>query len=232
MASAIRKVISNTPVVNSVARAVYRRLFPQKSLQFERSSQYWEDRYRVGGNSGAGSYGRLAEFKAEVLNRFVEEHGVKSVIEFGSGDGAQLGLARYPSYIGVDVSETAVKIGSESFADDPTKQFVTLANLDPATRCDLALSLDVIYHLVEDAIFDDYMQKLFAAADRFVGVYSSNVDKPGPAVHVRHRCFSDWIEKNRPEWALISKIDNPYPEDTDNPDHTSWADFYFYERKS
>ena len=30
-------------------------------------------RYKKGGNSGAGSYNHLAEFKAEVLNQFVKE---------------------------------------------------------------------------------------------------------------------------------------------------------------
>ena len=64
------------------------------------SAQYWRDRYRSGGNSGAGSYGRLADFKAEIVNAFVREHDVASVIEFGSGDGAQLALADYPTLSG------------------------------------------------------------------------------------------------------------------------------------
>ena len=55
-----------------------------------------EKRYSAGGNSGAGSYSQLAEFKAQVLNRFVATHDVKHIIEFGSGDGNQLALAEYP----------------------------------------------------------------------------------------------------------------------------------------
>ncbi|MBI9084342.1 MAG: hypothetical protein JEZ11_12140 [Desulfobacterales bacterium] len=70
--------------------------------------EYWERRYAQGGTSGAGSYGRLAEFKAEVLNTFVEERGVQNIIEFGCGDGNQLSLAKYPSYVGLDASKTAV----------------------------------------------------------------------------------------------------------------------------
>jgi hypothetical protein len=41
-------------------------------------------------------------------------------------------------------------------------------------RFDLELSLDVIYHLVEDEVFDAYMRSLFAHAGRFVVIYSSN----------------------------------------------------------
>ena len=36
-------------------------------------SNYWDQRYKKGGNSGAGSYGRLAEFKAEIINKFIKE---------------------------------------------------------------------------------------------------------------------------------------------------------------
>jgi SAM-dependent methyltransferase len=71
---------------------------------------YWETRYAQGGTSGAGSAGRLAPFKAEVLNAFVEQHGVNTVFELGCGDGTQLTPARYPSYVGVDVSPTAVDL--------------------------------------------------------------------------------------------------------------------------
>ena len=64
---------------------------------FSTSGSYWEERYARGGNSGAGSYNRLAEFKAEYLNRFVSEHEIKTVIEFGSGDGGPLRQASYPA---------------------------------------------------------------------------------------------------------------------------------------
>ena len=53
---------------------------------------YWENRYKNNGNSGAGSYGRLAEFKADVINNFIAENKITSVIEFGCGDGNQLSL--------------------------------------------------------------------------------------------------------------------------------------------
>ncbi|MEM6772492.1 MAG: hypothetical protein AAF597_18085, partial [Bacteroidota bacterium] len=75
---------------------------------FTNSAAYWEARYRKGGNSGAGSYGELARYKAEVINAFIEEHGIESVIEFGCGDGHQLGLLKMTNYLGVDVSTTAV----------------------------------------------------------------------------------------------------------------------------
>ena len=54
------------------------------------SSKYWEDRYKNGGNSGAGSYNTLAKFKASVINHFIENNKIQSLIDYGVGDGNQL----------------------------------------------------------------------------------------------------------------------------------------------
>lgn len=192
------------------------------------SARYWERKYRKGGTSGPGSYGRLARFKAEFLNAFVAEHNVRSIIEFGSGDGAQLELAEYPSYIGVDVSETAVRECRKKFADRPSYSFTTLAEFEPPAKADLTLSLDVIYHLVEDEVFEDYMRRLFDWSARFVIVYSSNSEDEVAAPHVRRRRFTDWVEGNRPDFALIERVPNKYPFDPADPDNTSRADFFVY----
>ena len=56
------------------------------------SARYWEDRYADGGNSGDGSQGLNAQFKADFLNAFVKEPKVMNVIEYGCGDGRQLQL--------------------------------------------------------------------------------------------------------------------------------------------
>ena len=92
-----------------------------------------------GGQFRPGSYNRLEEFKAEILNEFVRKHSINTVIEFGSGDGSQLKLAEYPSYIGVDVSRTAIEQTRSLFSGDPTKTFVHLTNcgltMSPNSPC-------------------------------------------------------------------------------------------------
>ncbi|MUV13823.1 class I SAM-dependent methyltransferase [Noviluteimonas gilva] len=201
-----------------------------RGSRFDSSATYWERRYRSGGNSGAGSYSILAEFKAEVLNAFVREHDVRSVIEFGCGDGNQLTLAQYPAYIGYDVSQRAVDICRSKFAADATKSFERVDAYD-GRKADLALSLDVIFHLVEDAVFDAYMRRLFDAGGRFIGIYASNDDRPQlpDSPHVRHRRFTDWIDANAREWTLERHVPNRYPDTGDNR-VSSFADFYFYRR--
>jgi len=223
----IKRIVKKTPVVRDIARAAMRRI---KSPNFN-SADYWEERYRHGRNSGAGSYNRLALFKADVLNRFVADHHIASVIEFGCGDGSQLRLAHYPEYIGVDVSRTILAGTSVTFADDRSKTFVHTDELGPQHKAELSLSLDVVYHLVEDNVFERYMADLFDAATRYAIVYSSNDDRRSDSVHVRHRRFTDWVKRERPDYRQCGFVPNPHPFDSRDPDNTSFADFYFFERE-
>jgi hypothetical protein len=178
------------------------------AIRFRDSQTYWERRYQAGGTSGPGSYALQAQYKADFINRFVEENGIASVIEFGCGDGNQLRLAEYPRYLGLDVAASAVRRCIESFGHDSSKSFLTCdvgASADRARflHADLALSLDVVFHLVEDEVFEAYMHALFNAADRFVIIYARDRDARDPGRHVRWRKYTPWIEANISGWKLV-----------------------------
>ncbi|WP_299768792.1 hypothetical protein [uncultured Dokdonia sp.] len=195
------------------------------------SKKYWENRYVADGNSGSGSYGRLALYKAEFINNFVLENKIDKVIEFGSGDGHQLTLAKYPSYTGFDVSQKAVDLCQELFKDDHSKTFllVTEENLKNQQAA-LTMSLDVIYHLIENEVYETYMNTLFSASTKYVIIYASNYDER-IAPHVLSRKFTTWVANNMLNWELATHEKNPYPYDPTNPDHTSIADFYVYKKR-
>jgi SAM-dependent methyltransferase len=199
----------------------------RQRVAFHGSALYWEQNYAHGGTSGAGSYDALAEAKAAFLNDFVRARNIRSVIEFGCGDGHQLSMADYPTYIGLDVSRSAIELCQRLFADDPGKSFflydgacfVDRAGLFTAN---LAISLDVIYHLVEDVVFETYLTHLFAAAARYVVIYATNREIPGTAPHVRHRHFTQWVTVHRPGWRLLGVTPGPNV----GPDR---ADYFTYE---
>lgn len=196
------------------------------SLSMRSSGDYWERRYRLGMTSGPGSTGELARFKAGFLNGFVREHGVQTVIEFGCGDGTQLSLAEYPRYLGIDVSPAAIELCRKRFAGDQTKSF-SLQTGDAGTGlaglADLTLSLDVIYHLLEDDVYARHLADLFGASRHWVIVYSSNREEAVRARHVRHRPFVDDVRRLHPGFELVRRIDNPFPVQ-------SFADFYVFKR--
>jgi SAM-dependent methyltransferase len=211
----------------SVARVRSRISDLRRSLLFRSSEKYWESRYVAGGTSGAGSYGAQAEYKAAFLNAFVAENGIDSVLEFGCGDGNQLRLAEYPSYLGLDVSPKAIQMCAALFGSDDSKSFLLYrpdAFFDNArfVHADLTLSLDVIYHLVEDEVFERYMAHLFATSDRYVIVYATDGERRDAARHVRYRPFTGWVERSAPEWHLAAVENRTAPE---------YQDFFVFARE-
>jgi len=212
------------PMVGRLKELMYS--FFSQPKPFPGSKEYWEARYAAGQNSGDGSYGKLADFKAEIVNKFVIEKKLESVIEFGCGDGNQLKLSKYPNYIGFDVSETAVNKCKQLFAGDNSKEFGRMCDY-AGQKADLVLSLDVIYHLVEDSVFNEYMRTLFVASNKYVVIYSSDFDdgQDSKAGHVRNRKFSYWIQQNLPGWKLLKHIPNRYTGE-------SWSEFFIYEKIS
>jgi SAM-dependent methyltransferase len=200
----------------------------RQRLKFTGSAHYWERNYTHGRTSGGGSYGALGYAKAEFLNAFIREFRIRSVTEFGCGDGHQLSMIEYPRYVGLDVSQAAIALCKRHFVNDSTKSFFLYDGacfVDHAAlfAADLAVSLDVVYHLVEDPVFETYMTHLFAAGNRYVVVYATNVEMRDTGPHVRHRHFTSWVDGNCPQWRLVQVT---HGQDT-GPGR---ADFFVYER--
>jgi SAM-dependent methyltransferase len=195
---------------------------------FSGSASYWERRYRLGGSSGEGSEGPLADFKARVLNELVAQRGIETVLELGCGDGRQLALAEYPSYLGLDVSQAAVGQCRERFAGHAGRCFLQLdaansPNLGDFVQADLVLSLDVIYHLVEDAVYEHHLAQLFGCARRMVVIYASSEVRPSRVPHVRHRPVVSDVAARFASFELVRTIPNAYPDQ-------SFCSFFVFER--
>ncbi|MEX1063390.1 MAG: class I SAM-dependent methyltransferase [Balneolaceae bacterium] len=229
----MKEQIKEIPILGKLAMQLYWMLIEFQAIPmfFPGSRKYWEDRYAAGGHSGVGSYDKFAVFKADIINSFVSGKNIQSVIEFGCGDGNQLKLADYPSYTGFDISETAITLCRRKFSSCPDKSFRKMSEYN-REMADLSLSLDVIYHLVEDDVFNNYMQVLFESASRHVIIYSSNSDRNAVSqcAHVKHRKFTDWIRENAPDWVLSEHIPNKYPYRGDFRTG-SFADFYIFGKK-
>jgi SAM-dependent methyltransferase len=225
----MKSIFKRIPMLRRVV-GLFHRPAPMPST-FSSSGNYWEERYSQGGNSGSGSYAKFAEFKAEVLNDLVQQNAIRSVIELGCGDGNQLALFRFGQYTGYDVSPTVLDKCRTLFKGDDTKEFRDMGAY-AGEQADLTLSLDVIYHLIEEEVYHAYMHDLFRASRKFVIVYSSNRTEKefaSPSAHVRHRKFTDWVAANAPEFRQIAHIPNRYPYNGD-PFTSSFADFYIFQR--
>lgn len=202
--------------------------------RFAGSEAYWERHYADGGDSGPGSRGQLAAYKAGFVNDFVSSHDVGSVVELGCGDGQQLSLADYLAYTGLDVSLTALRMCTSRFGADRTKTFLPYSpgafyDGQGLLRADLALSMDVLFHLVEDDVFETYLRDLFGLARRWVIIYASDGSRESSIGSVTNRPFTGWVARNISGWKLEGHVPNPRAWDGD-VNRTTRSDFFIYMR--
>ncbi|MGL4850687.1 MAG: methyltransferase domain-containing protein [Clostridium sp.] len=137
--------------------------------------EYWESIYKRGGTSGPGSYGEIAEYKAQIVNEFLEENHIQTVIEFGCGDGNQLSLMDYATYIGFDISNTATNICRHRFINDPSKKFYDYNPIQFEAKkysAQLVVCIDVLYHIIEEDDFKKTIKDIFECADYFVIIHT------------------------------------------------------------
>jgi len=225
------RIVRQSPALTKVSSFVNRQ---RSNVAFSNSDQYWRERYEKGGNSGEGSYGALSKYKAEFINSFVVEKNISSIIEFGCGDGNQASLFTFANYTGIDISEKCVE-ACKALLGKRGYEFTVLEDYladEVGGAFDLALSLDVIYHLVEDETYNAYLGNLFSASSRYVLVYASNFDSFDPNLpHVRHREFSKDVELAFPEWKLIETAKNPYEKPHDSKVYGSFAKFHLFEKR-
>lgn len=197
------------------------------------SGKYWENRYQTIKNrpSGNGSYGKLAKFKADVINPYIKG---KDVVELGSGDGNQFTLFKgYKSYVGFDVSQTIIDACNKKFCKQGKEVYFYhmdeyLDDIYKISKVDVVMSLDVLYHLIEDSVYEGYISDLFKFEPQTVIIYAMDIEDDGNfASHVKPRKFTEYIKSNFPNYKMSLKVNQKHP----STDHTkgSRADFFIYE---
>lgn len=184
------------------------------------SDYYWEERYQEGGNSGVGSYGDLCEYKAKQINAFIREKNIHSVIDFGCGDGNQLLYLECKEYLGLDVSSTVLTQIRDKFKNDKSKRFELYH--DNTETAELGLSCEVLFHLIGDDVWKDYLLNLFLSSEKYIMIFAADFNK-NIARHVLAKKFTRYINKNFTDWRLIEHT--PTPQTLD-----SISDFYYYEK--
>lgn len=157
-------------------------------------AQYWETRYAAGRGSGAGSRGEEAAWKARLLQRVIDHYHVKSLLDLGCGDGHVASRIFVKRYVGYDPSRTAREMCMVLM---PEREFT---EVPPDGKFDLVVSMDVIFHLVTDELYRNYLSLLFSDRSDIVFVYGTNRDQQGRE-HVLHR---RWLNDVPTGWTVES----------------------------
>lgn len=193
------------------------------------TKKFWTDRYSNFGNgifttSGYGSYGVLADYKANFLNTMFDIYGIKSVIDIGFGDGNQLSKLKVKDYTGFEIAQTAIDLCVKRF---PDFKFKTIDQYD-GEKADLSMSLDVIFHMTSDDLLNQHLDLLKKSSNRYIVIYGLDSDTPPIAnvsEHVRFNKFSDKMG----EFKLICHESNPHSWHG-NPENETWSDFYVFRK--
>jgi len=185
-------------------------------------SEYWNNRYLNGGDSGVGSYGISAIYKAKIINFFIKKYNIKTIFDFGCGDGNQASLfIGFEKYSGFDISSYIIEQCKIKFLNNDRMNFTI--SIDDVDESDLCISFDVLYHIIDEEDFKDYLFYLFDKSKKYVVIFSTDHNmNMKSAEHVYHRVFTKYIEKYHKNFKLIKIIKNPLENN---------ANLYLYKEK-
>lgn len=165
------------------------------------SFKYWENRHSKFINRNK----TINTVSINSINTFIKEKNIKNLFDYGCGDGRMAQCIIVENYFGVDVSSTAILKCKEL---NPGKNFYlcnkndkNLKELLKAFKPDLSFSFSVISHVIEDKLFEEYMENLFCS-ERFVFINAINENKFFSAEYQKHRNFTKYIERFK-DWKLL-----------------------------
>jgi 2-polyprenyl-3-methyl-5-hydroxy-6-metoxy-1,4-benzoquinol methylase len=185
-------------------------------------NNYWEERYRGGGNSGPGSYNASATYKASVINNYINKLKIRTISDYGCGDGNQISLLTgFEVYHGCDISSYIIDRNVARFKDRNNMFFYK--NVEDLPESDMTMSLDVLYHVSRMSDFVAYLTRLFNKSKKYVLIFSTDrdVENQSEESYIYFRRFTDWVEKNMMGFKLVETLKGG-----------AGVDFYLYERRS
>lgn len=102
-----------------------------------------------GFHSGPGSVGLTAERYAARINRFIADHGIRSVVDLGCGDFrvARRLISDRIDYTGIDVVDELVAANNARYGSNKVRFACLDITQDPLPSADLCLIREVLQHL-------------------------------------------------------------------------------------
>lgn len=197
-------------MIGENVKGILRKYFGLFNNKFD-AKEYWEHRYAKFGDSGDGSKGSNYEFKRDYINNIIKKYNIKSIVDFGCGDGKQIKELIVDEYYGIDVASSAVNMCRQLYAHKRLYRFDTSEDANLKTY-DLAMSIDVIYHITDYNDYINYLRKLFSCS-KYVLLYANYGMRDSNADHIVARNNLEEIERLNLCRKLIEKQPHPAKKD-------------------
>jgi len=145
----------------------------------------------------------------------INKYDLKSISDVGCGECTLLPyLQGIRKYYGYDISPAVLSKVSKNAQDGFSKEFILLTNNTKIVSSDLVLSLEVIFHQVNDDEYLDYMRKLVNSNGEYLliltmneGILKTNHIKNR---HIKYRDISKFMDSTN--YSLVEKF--PFTERT------------------
>ena len=163
---------------------------------------------------------RLSRYQTNFLNRFIRQNDTADLIQFGCADGKLPQRLKVAAYLGVDAAPEVVAQCRQT-SHDPSRRFVAAEDLPAGATADLALSVQAVHRLVDEAEFNGHFRGLFDTARRHVIIHGND---GWPGWGGASRRFTAHVQRYFPAWRLAAHLPSPF-----SPAAAA-SDFFVYAR--
>ncbi|GAH64399.1 unnamed protein product, partial [marine sediment metagenome] len=133
--------------------------------------KWWDSWYGRGGSSGSGSEGELLEYKVNYLNELFKKYCLKTVLDFGCGDGVVASRLNCQIYLGIDISSKVIefckaRIKRPGFSFEHGHFFDYTPEVIKnkfASNLDCCMCIDVLYHISDTEVLNKILENLFSS---------------------------------------------------------------------
>lgn len=132
-------------------------------------TEYWEERYKNGGNSGEGSRGQHREWKWQILESTIVD--IDNVIDVGCGDLAFMEGKNIKNYTGIDISKTIIKDNELKY---PYWKFICSSadNYINELNGYVVFCHDILFHIIDDDVYYSILDNLTRYSNKYISIYT------------------------------------------------------------
>ncbi|GAB1855744.1 hypothetical protein MHTCC0001_05780 [Flavobacteriaceae bacterium MHTCC 0001] len=185
------KNIENS-VVNEQIELINKRINDHLSKNLS-NSLFWDYRYNKCPDlgSGVGSRGEVLKLKQTLLNLITHGYTNREIVDVGCGDLELMKVMPFKNYLGLDVSNEAIKLAGQKRPDWKFKN--TSITDETIEEVDLVMCFDVLIHQSDKQVFENIVKSLVIKANKriIIGAYNSLPSYDSTITHYHNAIFDE-----------------------------------------
>ena len=144
------------------------------------SKEWWELWYKKDMCSGAGSRGKNAIRKINVINYLINAYNLHSILDLGCGELYWAKNLNIEKYEGIDISDNVIKF-AKTIKPEWRNNLKTMdiCNYNTNSTFDLVLLMDVLLHQPDEEMFNIILDKGIQFSNKFVYFSAVGPEKNG-----------------------------------------------------